>query len=187
MSFYVKPELLQETVHFPAIRFKRLPQQKGFFTRLFNFLTLKREFEFLEEFCLWCPYLGRFVYFPKGFVADGASVPKLLHSVYGSYGVLFYGSLPHDFGHQYHGLFCVRSDTNKVFFEILSKEDLDVIFEDVNLLETDKKKAVYAAKKTLDWFSGRAWEKNRRKNRSVVEDFPEICKTTGTSDTADTS
>lgn len=172
----VDQSLLVKKVYFPKMRFLHLPKQKGIIKKALNFATLKRKVEFLEEFCIWCPRLDKFIYIPKNFIADGASVPKVLHSVYGSFGILFYGSIPHDFGHKYHGLFIV-SKYRKVSFQIFPKEELDAIFKNVNLLETDKRNAVGTAKKFLDWFSGPAWKRNREKNRNVFKDFPELLST----------
>lgn len=67
------------------------------FSRFFKWRTRRRKWIFNEDWIVYVEYLECWVKIPKGFVFDGASVPKTFQSVVSSVDALFYGSILHDF------------------------------------------------------------------------------------------
>lgn len=67
------------------------------FKRFIHWRTGRRHFQVKEDWIVWVEYLQLWIKIPAGFVFDGASVPKFLHSIINSIDALFYGSIIHDF------------------------------------------------------------------------------------------
>lgn len=88
----------KENIHEPIMSpmRKNLNGQRQFKTIL-KWRKHRRHFRLLEDWIVWIEYLQVYVKIPKGFVFDGASVPKAFHSIINSIDALFYGSIIHDF------------------------------------------------------------------------------------------
>lgn len=56
----------------------------------------RRRWKFLEDWYVDLPD-GRQCHIPRGYIVDGASVPRLLWAVYSPTGMLFFPSMVHDF------------------------------------------------------------------------------------------
>lgn len=167
--------LLTKEIHFPIIQAIYEPLiKKPWWKKVFAFVTYRRKFEIKQEYSLWCPFLGKYIYLPAGFVFDGASVPKPLNGLYSSTGVLFFGAPPHDFGYRYKGLIHINFPTGGLYFTSYSKKELDRIFESLCTLESGMKKASWAATKTLTLFGFTGWNANRKENHDLQTDFPEL-------------
>jgi hypothetical protein len=102
---------------------------------------------------------------------DGASVPKMLSSLYSSTGVLFYGSLPHDFAFRYSGLLLVNPDRT-LYYKELSKSLADEIFNNLCKEESGMSVASRIAKFALTLFGGSSWQDGTEIGIKI--DFPEL-------------
>lgn len=145
----------------------------NFFKRLWKFSTFRRKFKVREDYCLWVPKLGTWIFVPKYFVYDGASIPKILNSLYSPTGVLLLGALPHDFGYRYEGLFHV-DHRGGLYFVSYNKKQLDSIFDTLCEYESGMGKASAIATVTLSVAGFLGWRENRKKNCNLREDFPEL-------------
>ena len=75
---------------------------KGFFGAIWMWLTGTRKWELTKDFTY---KIDRRLYLiPKGFIFDGASIPKFLRSWLSPVGVLLIGGLVHDYGYKYETL-----------------------------------------------------------------------------------
>lgn len=166
--------LLIKEIHFPKIQPLPLNRKKSFFGRIKDFFTLRREFIILEDYYVWSEYLKSFIFIPKNFIFDGASVPKALNSLYNPMGMLLYGAGPHDFGYRYKGLILVNESLNINFFWKFSKTQLDKVFNDLCELESGMKKASSVATFALTLFGFTGWNEATNNNRKLEIDFPEL-------------
>jgi len=64
-------------------------------------LTSSRKWEVVDDYHFYIPWLLINVKIPKGFVFDGASIPKLFWPLLSPTGLLFIPGLFHDFGYKY--------------------------------------------------------------------------------------
>lgn len=162
-----------KTPVFPIIQALPTERKTGWFGRIKDFFTYRRKFRVTNNYFLWSPMLQSFIFVPVGFIFDGASVPKVLNSLYSSTGMLFLGACPHDFGYRYEGLLLL--DPNGiVHFKKMDKEFLDRIFEDFCSWESGMPTASKTATLGLGLFGFTGWHENRELDSDLVEDFPKV-------------
>jgi hypothetical protein len=77
----------------------------------------KREWNLVEDYVFYVPWLNQWIIIPHNFKFDFASVPKILNGIYGATDLLLYGSLAHDFGYRYSGILFIDPDTNNTYAE----------------------------------------------------------------------
>lgn len=166
---------LPKSIHFPIVQAVYTPTPKrSWWDKIVNFTTYRRKFKVRENYILWVPSINRFVFVPKYFIYDGASVPKILNGLFNPTGMLLLGALPHDFGYRYHGLLFVNPQTREIQFSAFSKKQLDQIFKDLCIYESGLKFASTTASYTLSLFGFLGWNKNRKDNNILRTDFPQI-------------
>jgi hypothetical protein len=174
----IDSSLLTKEIHFPVIRPVLSPTpSRNIFIQMYRFLVFSRRFCLLEHHIFWIPILERFCFIPKTFVYDGASVPKILNFLYMATGLLFYGSLPHDFGYQYAGLLLVNSNSNRIEFEHFTKHELDIIFEQLSAMESGMPIMSKLARIIGLGLPGIiVWKRYRKKNNNWYSDFKQQLK-----------
>lgn len=165
---------LSKEIHFPVQHALPTKRKTGFFGRTRDFFLYRRLWETDLEYIIWCEYLKLYIYIPAHFVYDGASVPKALHSIYNPTGVLLMGACPHDFGYRYQGLLHVDEETGDLYFQSYTKDELDDIFKALCIWESGMAKASGTATFTLTLFGFTGWNENRKENRVLRRDHPEI-------------
>ena len=166
---------LKKGIHFPVVQAVYTPTPKrSWWRKIANFMTYRRKFKVREDYILWIPSLARYIFVPRYFIYDGASVPKVLNGLFNPTGMLLLGALPHDFGYRYQGLFFVNPDTREIQFGAFSKKQLDQIFKDLCTYESGMKVASGAATMTLSVFGFMGWGQNRKANCNLSKDFPEL-------------
>lgn len=160
-------------VHFPVIQALPTVIEDSFFKEMWNFLTYRRKWKVKEDYCLWVPAIARWVFVPKYFIFDGASVPKALYGLFSPNGMLLLGALPHDFGYRYQGLLHV-DHKGYLFFQSYTKNELDSIFCDLCIFESGMDKMATGATLTLSVCGFLGWKENRKRNAVLMDDFPEL-------------
>jgi hypothetical protein len=124
-----------------------------------------------EDYYLKFPWLDEIICIPKGFIFDGASIPRPLWSFISPTGVMFIPGLFHDFGYRYQ---CFLTEGYKPIYIGETKEFFDYNF---------KKMGIYLNNATIiapiTWFAlvvfgFVTWISKRIDNRSVDIDFPRI-------------
>jgi len=171
--FIIDKSLLTKDIHFPVTKacYTKAPK-RNIFQRVFHFMTYKRKFEVMQEYILWIPYLDSWCFVPSTFIFDGASVPKILNSIFNPTGMLLLGALPHDFGYRYKGLMLVNCDTRELNFAPFSKRQLDEIFHNLNSWESGLPAASKVATGVLKLFGFVGWRQNRKRAAVLKKDFP---------------
>jgi hypothetical protein len=96
---------------------------------------------------------------PKGFVFDGASVPKFLASWLSPTGVLLIGGLVHDYAYKYTVLL---KKGQKEVSEVMSQKEADIIFRDINIEQNGFHLLNYLAYWALRLGGFMAWNGHRK-------------------------
>jgi len=148
---------MDTSMKMPSLKPIRIPtKDKGFFGAIWLWLWVNRKWELTED---WEYSLeGKKYRVPKGFVFDGASVPKYFQSWLSPMGILLLAGLIHDYGYKYAGLL---SDSGEL--ESKTQKELDIIFREV-AIETNGffflNWIAYLALRIFGWF---VWNKHRRR------------------------
>ena len=132
--YYVKKEE-KMAITMPLMRpipinTKGKPWWKSWWT----WLKSTRKWEVIEDWHFYIEYLKLSVFIPKGFIFDGASIPKLLRMLYSPVGILLLPGLLHDYGYRY-GYLVVKNmsmyqiDVNLMCF---TRSDWDELFMEVS-------------------------------------------------------
>ena len=108
----------------PLIRPKPIPtKDKGFFGAIWLWLSCTREWILEENFEFALD--GVRYHVPKGYVFDGASIPKMFRIWLSPTGVLMIGSLVHDYLYQHRRL------EGEYPLKVDSRNDADKLFRDI--------------------------------------------------------
>tara|TARA_Y100001949_G_scaffold128093_1_gene109615 strand:+ start:254 stop:736 length:483 start_codon:yes stop_codon:yes gene_type:complete len=150
------------------IKFKEYPhmkpirmatKDKGFFGGIWLWIATTRKWEITQD---WNFTLDSTKYVvPKGFIFDGASVPKYFRSYLSPMGVLLIGGLVHDYGYKYEVLLLAggKKATSKK-----NQKWMDKTFRDINIDQNGFfiiNQIAYFALRLGGWL---AWRKHRKNN-----------------------
>ena len=135
---------------------------KGFWGAVWMWLTGVRTWEVADDWAF--KINGLWYIIPQGFVFDGASIPKFLHTWLSPTGVLLMGGLVHDYAYKYATL--LKSGKKKTMGTITQKK-ADEIFRDINIEQNGfhllNKLAYWALR--IGGFV--AWNKHRKVNAKI--------------------
>ena len=135
---------------------------KGFWGAVWMWLTGVRTWEVADDWAF--KINGQWYIIPQGFVFDGASIPKFLHTWLSPTGVLLMGGLVHDYAYKYATL--LKSGKKKTMGTITQKK-ADEIFRDINIAQNGfhllNKLAYWALR--IGGFV--AWNKHRKVNAKI--------------------
>ncbi len=98
-------------------------KDKGFWGGIWTWLMVTRRWEITKDFHY--SINNQDLVIPKGFIFDGASVPKFLRSWLSPMGVLLIGGLVHDYGYKYETF--LRKG-KKTCYGLLRQKKMDIIF-----------------------------------------------------------
>ena len=101
---------------------------KGFWGAIWMWITGVRTWEIAKDWNF--EVNGEKYVIPKGFVFDGASVPKFLASFLSPTGVLLIGGLVHDYAYKYTVLL---KKGKKSTSEPMTQNEADQLFRDINI------------------------------------------------------
>ena len=157
----------EEEVDRVGFKYKELPTMKplpiptkgkGFWGGIWIWLTTVRTWEIAKD---WHYTLNKTNYVvPKGFVFDGASVPKFLATFLSPVGVLLMGGLVHDYAYKYAAL--LKKGTAKENATPLTQKEADIIFRDICIEVNGFKLLNYLAYYTLRLAGFVAWNGHRK-------------------------
>lgn len=131
-----------------------------------------RKWEVIEDYTLYLPWLNENVLVPKGFIFDGASVPRFLWLLVDPTGILFLGSLIHDFGYRYN---CLINEKFKVIHKNAGQAFFDEQIKLISVYVNEKHLMETVSWACLRMFGFIAWFENRKLNRDVCIDFENRC------------
>lgn len=137
---------------------------KGFWGAIWMWLMGTRTWEIGKD---WHFTLnGEDYVIPKGFVFDGASVPKFLATWLSPTGVLLVGGLVHDYIYKYTVLL---KKGKKATTEEMNQKEADIIFRDINIEQNGFHLLNYLAYWALRIGGFVAWNGHRKRNCKVGE------------------
>jgi len=148
----------------PHMKPIRIPTQgKGFWGAIWHWFWGVRQWEIAQDFHF---ELGGEEYvIPKGFVFDGASVPKFLASWLSPVGILLMGGLVHDYAYKYTVLLKKgKKETSKR----MNQKQADQLFRDINIEQNGIHVLNYAAYYALRAGGFVAWNGHRKVNAKAI-------------------
>jgi len=129
----------------------------------------RRRYELMEDW--YCNFLGKDFIIPKGFIFDGASIPRLLWNLLSPAGYLFLPGLWHDFVYKYRFIFTssavesLDGGDRKIIKEFFTQEEADQRFEAIaDIVNMGAHFFTRAAYLSLRAFGFVAWGNHRKKN-----------------------
>jgi hypothetical protein len=157
---HVEPNLKFKAISMPHMKPIPIPTKgKGFWGGIKIWLFVSRKWEIVSDYHYVVD--GKELVIPKGFIFDGASVPKFLHTWLSPMGVLLVGGLIHDYGYKYQTLLCKGK---KKHIGMKTQKELDIIFRDVNIIQNGFRLINYLAYYGLKLGGFAAWNKHRKVN-----------------------
>lgn len=138
-----------------------------------------RHYRLTEDYSLYVPELKKEYFVPKSFVMNFASVPRIFWPICPPDGLLLIPSVFHDFGYEYRGLiFRYRDDSlgfvGSWLFKFMDRKEIDGFFEYLGKEVNDITIFPVTAYVILRAFGMFAWNKNRKDNKNVFADYPEL-------------
>jgi hypothetical protein len=156
----VKPNMKFKAISMPHMKPVPIPTKgKGFWGGLKVWLLVSRKWVIVKDYHY--KINGVELVIPTGFIFDGASVPKFLHTWLSPMGVLLVGGLIHDYGYKYQTLLCKGK---KKSIGTKTQKELDIIFRDVNIIQNGFRLINYLAYYGLKFGGFAAWNKHRKVN-----------------------
>ncbi len=176
--------LVVDALAMPQLRPISIPSkgQRNGLDRIAAWMFEVREWELTEDWRFKLPNDGPTVMLHKGFVFDGASIPRPLWGVLSPTGLLLVPGVIHDYAYRYEFLWQLNDDDTVSKYKIAEgRECWDTLFfeigKEVNGLTFIDKLAYYAVSK----FGESPWENNRDRaevwvNPRPVKEVPEVAK-----------
>jgi len=131
---------------------------KGFWGGVWTWIMVTRTWEITKDFQYSID--GEHYVIPKGFVFDGASVPKFFRSWLSPMGVLLIGCLVHDYGYKYQTLLKKgKGQCNG----IKTQKEMDETFRDINISVNGFKMINYLAYYALRLGGFVTWKGHRKR------------------------
>jgi hypothetical protein len=131
-----------------------------FWKQIYIWLTAFRQWEVIEDYYFFVPWLDVTVKIPQGFIFDGASIPRIFWLLLSPTGILFIPGLFHDYGYKYN--YWLDENGNRIF-EGYGQKFFDNQFGKLGEFINDMKvldKVAWAVLRSFGWI---AWN-NHRKN-----------------------
>lgn len=144
----------------PVLRPIRIPTEgKGILSGIWIWLSTSRQWQLSEDFYYSIDDIQYVI--PKGFLFDGASIPKFLRTLLSPTGLLLIGGLVHDYGYRYQHLKLTTGETT----DKRGQKHFDKLFRDINIQINGFKSINYLSYLMLRVFGFFAWN-SRRKSES---------------------
>ena len=148
---------------YPLMQPIRIPTKgKGFWSAIWLWLMTVRTWTVAKDFHYKLKGVEYII--PKGFVFDGASVPKFLASFLSPVGVLLIGGLIHDYAYKYAAL---KPKNDKDALLIVNQKEADIIFRDINIEVNGFHFLNYLAYWALRIGGFVAWNGHRKRNVKI--------------------
>lgn len=147
---------------------------KNWYERFFLWRLNNRNWMIIEDWVVWSDYLQLWVKIPKGFIFDGASVPKMFQSVVNSVDALFYGSILHDFIYRFDQLIVCYDDNQGEWFlqEKMGRKAADMIMKELSIQLEGVHLPANIGFIVLSPVGHFAWNKWRKKNYKLSTPYP---------------
>jgi len=140
-----------------------------------------RQWQLEEAYGLWAEKLGCYVLAPSPFVFDFASTPKITWPIMPPTGLLLIGSVFHDPGYRYGGLFIKTHLDDPWSFNAFDRKELDDLLRDLTIQVnsigdppapiTALANSAWGVLRTWGYI---AWNRYREQNASAKKDYPKL-------------
>lgn len=150
-------------MNYPILRPVRI-KTKGYswYKQIWVWLTEPRKFEIIEDYIFYIPWFDIRVKIPKGFIFDGASIPRIFWFLLAPTGILFIPALFHDYGYKYNKW--LDNNNNDIFVNA-GKKFFDEQFGKLAVWINDMTILDYTAFFALRGFGYISWYKHRKKDK----------------------
>lgn len=128
-----------------------------------------RSWEIMEDYLLEVPWFDKPLCCPKGFIFDGASVPRVLWPFMSPTGIMFLAGLYHDLGYRYN---CWFDENYTIINEGAGQAYFDGQFEMIGSYVNDATTIPNLAWAGLRVGGFPAWNKRRKEGHNPRIDFP---------------
>jgi len=135
-------------------------------------LTESRQYMVMEDYVIFIPWLNLEILIPKGFIYDGASVPRVLWPLLQPDGILLIPAIIHDFGYRYNAY--VRYGDNTIVCAGVGKAFHDRLFKNVAVAVNDMPILGTIAWVGLGLGGWLPWRNRRKADQKLQEDFPNV-------------
>ena len=130
-----------------------------------------RRWTLLEDWSFFLSSKSLHIHIPKGFVFNGASVPRIFSNIFPSTGFLFLAALVHDYLYQYTFMWTVVDSKHIKYY--VDKSLADSIFKEIaNEIYPKWTKAAWIAKAALTMGGQSAWDTCRKADGTYVKPKP---------------
>jgi hypothetical protein len=147
-------------------------KNKSIIIRIWRWITAIRKWELTEDWECVLPGDEPKIVIPKGFVFDGASIPRPLWGLLSPTGLLLIPGLVHDFGYRYDYLWALDSEGHVYKYKEKSGQWVwDSMFRKVGLEVNGMALIDTLAWLALALLGWRAWRSNRKRNAPEI--FPD--------------
>jgi hypothetical protein len=128
-----------------------------------------RQWEIMEDYELKVPWHERPLCCPKGFIFDGASVPRVFWPIMSPTGTMFLAGLFHDVGYRYNCWFDINYNQRQID---AGKSFFDSQFEQIGTFVNDANVAPNIAWFGLVIGGWLSWNGRRKEGHDASVDFP---------------
>jgi len=118
---------------------------------LFGSAFKRREYIVRADYITYIPCLEKYCLVPSYFVSDLASIPKII-PLCAHDGLLYPGSIPHDFGYRFRGMPLSEGPGHDFYFTALTQDCCDRVFTSLNDKANNLPKINKAVEKILNVF-----------------------------------
>lgn len=146
-------------------------KNRNFFMGILVWLFDVRNFK-LEENWYFTLNDGTKIVVHKGFIFDGASIPRLFWTILSPIGLLLVPGLIHDYGYRYLRLWKIENGKVVPFMKHVHKHEWDRLFREVGNQVNGMKLINYIAWFCLIIGGCFAWKSNRRRKKELI--IPEL-------------
>lgn len=160
--------MIDTTIKMPSFSPLRMPTRGLPFWKKVKAAFSRRQWVLDHDYTMFLPWLQKTIFIPKGFIFDGASVPRVFWPILDPVGVLLIGSIFHDFGYRYGFLL---DDEHKKVFDKESRAFFDAQIRAINVYVNDTLILNDIAWFVLRLFGWSCWSSKNQKNRDVFKDF----------------
>lgn len=141
-----------------------IDRDANYFSRVHSWLFKPVKWRLNKDYCVFVPGLSCWIRVPRGFIFDGASIPRVLWPLLAPTGILFLPALLHDFGYRYQ---CFLSINSTILFQSAKRAQFDEVFRALSI-EVNRLKIVsniaWAFLYLFGWIS---WKKLRKRGLPV--------------------
>lgn len=139
-----------------------LDQKQNLLVRFWIWLTTGQKWEIVEDWHFTLPD-GTKIIIPKGFIFDGASIPRPFWSLISPTDLLLIPSLIHDFAYRYDYLWTHSRSGELIKYKLFTgRRHWDRVFRQVIIDTTGMKLVAWVSWLVLRVTGWYAWIKNRR-------------------------